>query len=253
MFPTLQIGPLALQTPGLLLLIGVYLGLSLTERYALRRNMKADPLYGLFFLVAAFGLIGARLSFAVQNITLFRSTPLALISLDPYLLDPWGGFAAGFLAGWLYGKRKKITFLPTLDAYTPALAVFAVALGLAHLASGHAFGVPTSLPWGMELWGARRHPSQVYEVIAASAILFIVWRQSRKNLPAGTIFLQFVALSAGARLFLEAFRGDSVLALGTIRVAQAIAWLIMACALILLEIRKERSDPKSITPKQMNG
>ena len=253
MFPTLQIGPLALQTPGLLLLIGVYLGLSLTERYALRCKMKADPLYGLFFLVAAFGLIGARLSFAVQNIALFRSTPLAFISLDPYLLDPWGGFAAGLLAGWVYGKRKKIAFLPTLDAYTPALAVFAIALGLAHLASGHAFGAPTSLPWGMELWGVRRHPSQVYETIAASATLFIVWRQSRKNLPAGALFLQFVAFSAGGRLFLEAFRGDSVLVLGNVRMAQGIAWLIMACAMILLEIIKERSDPNRIVPKQMNG
>jgi phosphatidylglycerol:prolipoprotein diacylglycerol transferase len=177
MFPILQIGPLALRTPGLLLLLGAYLGLSLTERYAVRRGIKADPLYNLFFLVAATGLIGARISFAIQHINLFRDTPLNLISLDPSLLNPWGGLAAGLIAALVYGQRKKLAFWFTLDAYTPGFAVFAVTLGLSHFASGNAFGAPTSLPWEIDLWGAHRHPSQIYESIAAAIILFIIWRQ----------------------------------------------------------------------------
>ena len=36
MFPVLQIGPLALQTPGLLILIGIWVGLSVMERFASR-------------------------------------------------------------------------------------------------------------------------------------------------------------------------------------------------------------------------
>ena len=242
MFPILQIGPLAVRTPGLLLILGAYLGLSLTERYAIRRGMKADPLYNLFFLVAAAGLIGARVSFAILNIDLFRSTPLNLLSLDPSLLDPWGGSIAGLIAALVYGQRKKLAFWSTLDAYTPAFAVSAVALGLSHFASGKAFGVPTSLPWGIELWGAHRHPSQIYETLTAGLILFVIWRRFNKTYPAGNLILQFIAMSAGARLFLETFHGDSILILKNIRLAQIIAWVILASTLIVLEIKKGRSE-----------
>jgi len=46
----------------------------------------------------------------------------------------------------------------------------------------------------------------------------------------GQRFLTFLTLSAGARLFLEAYRGDSVL-WGGFRSAQVIAWLILAICL----------------------
>ena len=38
-------------------------------------------------------------------------------------------------------------------------------LGL--LLSGEAFGAPTSLPWGVPLFGAVRHPTQIYLALAA--------------------------------------------------------------------------------------
>jgi phosphatidylglycerol---prolipoprotein diacylglyceryl transferase len=248
MFPILQIGPIALQISGLLLLLGAYLGLSLTEQYAIHHRMKADPQNNLFFLVAASGLIGARISFAIQNFDLFRKTPLSLFSLDPSLLDPWGGLAAGLIAALVYGQRRKLEFWSTLDAYTPGFAVFTIALGLSHFASGNAFGAPTSLPWAIDLWGTHRHPTQIYESIAAAIILFVIWRQFDKNLPAGNLFLRFIAMTAGARLFLEAFRGDSVLVFGNIRLAQVLAWIILASALIILEIKKERSYKSEIAP-----
>jgi prolipoprotein diacylglyceryl transferase len=248
MFPILQIGPLALRTPGLFLILGVYLGLSLTERFAIRRGIKANPLYNLFFLVATAGVVGARIFFALQHFVLFRETPLNVVSLDPSLLDPWGGLIAGMIAALIYGQRKKLEFWSTLDAYTPAFAVFAVALGLAHFASGNAFGAPTSLPWGIELWGAFRHPSQIYETIAAGIILLIIRRKFNQALPAGNLFLQFVAFSAVARLYLEAFRGDSVLILGNLRLAQVLAWVILTGTFAILEIKKVRSDKTKIAP-----
>jgi prolipoprotein diacylglyceryltransferase len=50
----------------------------------------------------------------------------------------------------------------------------------------------------------------------------------------------FVALTAGARLFLEAFRGDSTLLFGGIRLAQTIAWMVLAMTLFASEfLQKE--------------
>lgn len=238
MFPVFQLGPLALRTPVLFLLTGVFLGLSLAERHAARRGIDPARLYPLVLVALLAGVLGARLSYAAGQAAAFRAAPLGLLSLDSGLLDPWGGLAAGLLAALVYGQRKKLPFWSTLDALTPALAVFAASAGLAHLAAGSAFGAPTSLPWGITLWGAQRHPSQVYETLSALAILGLLWPRFRREARPGELFLFFVTLSAGARLFLEAFRGDSTPVLGGVRLAQIVAWLVLAAALWVFEARK---------------
>jgi prolipoprotein diacylglyceryltransferase len=43
--------------------------------------------------------------------------------------------------------------------------------------------------------------------------------------------MQFVALSAISRLFFEAFRGDSLVTVNNLRVAQIIAWMVLAMSL----------------------
>lgn len=239
MLPILQIGPLALRTSGLLLLLGAYLGLSLAERRLPKGGPTSDQLYNLVFLTLVSGVVVARLSFAAQNFSSFRESPLNLFSLEASLLDPFAGVAAALVAALVYGQRKKLSFWSALDAFAPALAVFAVFTGLAHLASGTAFGAPTPLPWGIELWGAKRHPSQVYETLAALVILGFMWPRFKQQTAPGRIFLLFVIYSAGARLLLEAWRGDSGLLAGSIRTAQVIAWAVMALGFWLLE-KKER-------------
>jgi phosphatidylglycerol---prolipoprotein diacylglyceryl transferase len=236
MLPILQVGPLALQTPGLILLLGIWIGLWLAERYASRRGQDASSLYNLVLAGILFGLAGGRLFYVLSYPEAFLASPRSIISINPGLFDIWGGLLSGLLAALVYGGRKKLPFWSTLDALTPGLAVFAVAIHLANLASGNGFGSPTQLPWAIELWGAQRHPTQVYESLAAAMILvflLILMRSSRPRAE-GTFFLVFVALSAGARLFLEAFRGDSVLIAGGLRSAQVIAWIALAASLWLI-------------------
>jgi prolipoprotein diacylglyceryltransferase len=90
----------------------------------------------------------------------------------------------------------------------------------------------------MQLWGETRHPSQIYEIIASSVILGLLWFRKTDS-PPGTSFLTFTALTSGARVFLEAFRGDSTLVLGGLRVAQIFAWFFLAGSLFLLDKRNK--------------
>lgn len=232
MLPVLNIGPLAVQTPGLVILIGLWLGLSLAEKYAARRGVSPTLLYNLVFVGLISGVIGARLTYLARYPEAFASSPLSLLSLNPGLLDPSGGLAVGLIAALIYAQRKGMAFWPALDALTPLLMVMGVALGVSHLAAGSAFGAETQVPWAIELWGAQRHPSQVYEILAAGAILTFLWPgRWGEQAPAGRYFLFFLALSAAAQLFLEAFRGDSTLLAGGWRSAQIIAWLALAGSL----------------------
>jgi phosphatidylglycerol---prolipoprotein diacylglyceryl transferase len=241
MLPVLQIGPLAIRTSTLLLLLGFYFGLSLAERRLTKGGPTSDQLYTLTFISVFAGILAARLSFAAQNFNIFRESPLIIFSLDTSLLDPFGGTAVALIGMLIYGQRKKLSFWLTLDSFTPLLAVFAVFLGLAHTTSGAAYGAPTSLPWGIDLWGAKRHLSQVYETLAALLILVLFWpRFGREDAP-GNVFLLFIMASAGTRLVLEAWRGDSIIIVGGVRLAQVIAWLVIALGFWLLE-RKARAN-----------
>jgi phosphatidylglycerol---prolipoprotein diacylglyceryl transferase len=220
MLPMLNIGPLAIQTPGLVLLAGLWIGLTLAERHAHKRGLDPNHLYNLVLIGLVVGIIGGRVLYAAQYPQAFLANPLSLISLNPGLFDPLAGGAAGLIAGLIYGNRKRLPFWGTLDALTPLLGVLAIAAALSNLASGAAFGAPADLPWAIELWGASRHPTQVYEILAAALIL--------------------VALTAAARLFLETFRGDSYLLPYGLRSAQLAAWAVLALALIgLRKLQRE--------------
>jgi len=233
MLPTLQVGPAALQTSGLILLAGLWLGMALAERFAPQRQISAGQLYNLFLTALLAGLIGGRLTYALRYPAAFAQNPLSLISPNPGLFSVNDGLVVALLAAWIYANRKKIPIWAALDAFTPAFMVMMIAIGLAHAAGGSAFGAETTLPWGVKLWGARRHPSQIYETLAALAIFLLLLPQRRSiaELPQGVYFLAFISLSAAARLFFEAFRGDSLLLPGGFRLAQIIAWLVLAASL----------------------
>lgn len=237
MLPILQIGPLALRTPLLLALLGLYLGLGLAERRLPRDTLSAGQLNTLVFLGLGCGFVAARLAFALQHWALFAGSPLSLISLDGGLLDPWIGGTAGVLAMLIYGQQHRLSLWTTLDALTPLLAVWAIFLSLAFLASGEVYGSPTNLPWGVELWGAKRHPVALYQALAGLCILVGLWGKFGKGRFAGQIFLQYALFTATVWLFLEAWRANSPLLPGGIRSIQALAWLVMSLAFWLLDRR----------------
>ena len=230
MLPTLQIGPLVLQTPGLALLLSLWLGLTLSERRAPRHNIPAEALYNLAFYGLLAGMLGGRLVYAGLHLSAFLESPASLVSFNPGLFDAAGGLISAALAGAIYLRRRKLPAWNVLDALTPLFAALFVGAGLANLASGNGFGLPADLPWAIDLWGARRHPSQVYETLAA--LLVLGWAMGARPQPAGQRFLTFAVLSAGSVLLLHAWRGDSQLMLGLVRQTQAGAWLVMALALI---------------------
>jgi prolipoprotein diacylglyceryltransferase len=232
MFPILQIGPLALQAPGLMLLLALWLGINLLERFAPKRGISAEVIYNLAFTSLVSGILGARLLFALQNLAVFVESPLSLFSLNPGLLDPFGGFAAALIAALVYGRRKNLGFWPALDALTPLFASLALGVALSNAASGAAFGAETRLPWGVELWGAKRHPTQLYAFgLGLGVLAWLGWKSKDDSMPHGALFLWFVALTASSALFVEAFRGDSSLLPGGFRAAQVLAWLALAAAL----------------------
>ncbi|MBI5292776.1 MAG: prolipoprotein diacylglyceryl transferase [Chloroflexi bacterium] len=242
MLPFIRLGPFLLQLPGLVLLVGVWIGSALAEKEAERLKLSPADVYNLIFYGLVAGLIGARLAYAAQYLSAYLANPLSLFALTPATLSPNGGLVIGAAIATLFGWRKKMALRRTLDALAPGLAAFMIAFGVAHFLSGDAFGSSTKLPWAIYLWDDYRHPSQVYETLAALAAFAIVWKRPVDKPGDGVNFLLLVSLSAAARVFLEAFRGDSVIWLGGFRAAQVIGLLALAASLWLMRVWAQRES-----------
>ncbi len=240
MFPLLQLGPLAIQLPGLFLLVGIWIGTWIIDKEAPRQGISATTLNNLVFIALVAGIIGARLGYAARYLNIYADDPLSLIALNPSTLAPAEGIFIGLLAAVIYGQRRELPFWPTLDALAPSLAVFAIAYGFSHLSSGDAFGAISDVPWAIEMWDERRHPSQIYEILGAIMILLTLWRIRSLSTFPGFLILSLVGLSATSRLLLEAYRGDSVVILSTIRSAQVVSLIILLASLGALHLLARR-------------
>lgn len=236
MFPIVQIGPLAIQLPGLFLLIGVWLATLLVDREASRFDLRADPLNNMVFISLFAGILGARLGYALRFIDIYLKEPLSLFSLNPSTLARTEGLVVGLIVALIYGQRQKLPLWRSLDALVPGLALFMIFRGLSHLSSGDAFGAASSVPWSIELWGSSRHPSQLYEILAGLLIFLAVQRIKRTMPFDGFLFWAWVIMLSASTLFLEAFRGDSVIILGSIRSAQLLNLLILLASFIGLRL-----------------
>ena len=237
MFPILQIGPVALQLPGLFLLAGIWLGSLLLEREAPRHNVSGAVLNSLVVYGLIAGVVGARLAYGLRYLAIYAEDPLGLFSLNPAALAPTEGLLIALTVLLVLGRRWHMPVWPSLDSLAPGLAVFAVFLGIAHLSSGDAFGAPTTVTWAIELWGAKRHPTQIYEVLLAAVSLAALWRLRQTKAFGGFLFFAWLGMAAASRLFVEGFRGDSTIVLGGLRAAQLTALGVLAVVLVGLYLR----------------
>lgn len=236
MLPLIQIGPLAVQTAGLVIVVGFWLAVELAGREGRRLGLNAGTIQNAALFAALAGIVAARLAYVVQYWPVYRENLLGIISPSPLTLSPTVGLVVGLLVAAVYLQRKEMPARLLLDAIAPGAATFVAALALANLMSGTAFGVETSVPWATEMWDARRHPVQFYEFTAGLAILAIVWGVGKEAPAPGLLFLLFVALYGGARLLFEPLRATSQLLPFGFRMTQVVGLSAVVGALGLMRV-----------------
>lgn len=252
MFPYLRLGPFILPMASLALLAGIWVGLPLIEREAARLKINAAVLSNVIFYSLLAGLIGARLGYALEFPSVYSSNPLSLLALTPTTLSPSMGLVVGLITFAIFVQRKAIPIRPTLDALAPGLAFFMVAVGISHILSGDAYGAPATAPWAIRLWNEYRHPSQFYETFLALTIFLVIRERFPKPEGAGLNFLLTVALFSTSRVFLEAFRGDSVFLPGGFREAQVVGLVILALSFYWMrKWMKPESTKQQIASEQL--
>ncbi len=233
MFPIINIGPLAIQSSGLIIIIGIWFSLNIVEKYSLLfvhpdRNFSKVLSWSLISI-----LIFARLSYIIQFPNDFFGSPISIISFNMALFDFASGIVMAAILFVVLNYRNKINFTASLNTITPGLSLFLIFYSLSLLAVGDYFGLPTSLPWGIELWGVIRHPLQIYFMAGASLIFSFVIRQIWLK-KINNLFLKFLICLSTLIIFLEYFRGDGLNQIANVNVYQIISFLILTFSLFKL-------------------
>jgi phosphatidylglycerol:prolipoprotein diacylglycerol transferase len=246
MLPYLNIGPIGLPTAPLIYLLGLWLALYAVDRAARRLGQAPEPVYGVAAAALLGGFIGARLAFVVRYWSSFDDNLLGIVWPLTSGYHAVGGVLIGAAAGFFYGRWRRLALWPALDALAPGLIIFLMAASLADFLGGAGYGSLTSLPWGINQFGVRRHAVQLYEVAVGLAALGVWWAATPLDLTgfpkpvrsgsAGRPFLLTMAVFAGGRLLVDAYRENAALVSG-FHVTQIVALGVLLALLALLAWR----------------
>lgn len=238
MFPVINLGSLSLPTPAFLMILGYLAGSFLLDKKSKLFSINSEILDQVLWIGTVTALLGARLSFIAASPAAFKGNILSIFSLNPALLDPVGGFITGVFAGILVLNKHSVNLWLFLDSFTLFLGPLFPAYFLSRFSAGNGYGLPTEIPWGIFLWGASRHPVQIYMTISALLllILLLAYAPSRR-LPSGSIFLLFAAATSSYLLFFLAFQETGNVLIAGFIPGQIISWLLLLTSLLLLNSR----------------
>jgi phosphatidylglycerol:prolipoprotein diacylglycerol transferase len=254
MIPRLfSIGPFTVYSYGLMLGIAFICASWLFNKELERRKMDTNLSTEITLLAIIFGIAGSKILYLIENWSEFSAAPLSS-AFSPGGLTFYGGFILATVSIYVWVRRKKIPFLRVADSVSPSLAL-AYGIGRigCHLAGDGDYGLPTSLPWGVNYENgtvppsfafrgteyARHfpggilpdstplHPTPLYEFLMACVIAFVLWRLLRKNWADGKVFMFYLIMTGVARFFIEFIRINPEFILG-LSEAQVISALLVA-------------------------
>jgi phosphatidylglycerol:prolipoprotein diacylglycerol transferase len=247
MLPVLQVGPFAIQTYPLALVLAGWVALAVGARAASRLGIDGDHVYnaGLYGLVA--GVVVGRLAHVVVFWPAYRSQPLEIVGLNTTAFLFWPGVIGALAAAGWYIYRRRLPLLRLLDAFAPGLLVGLAIASLGGLLTGRNPGAPADLHCSVMLWGVRRHPVQLYEAIGFVAVALFVWDMIRSAPRPGSAALVALLGWGIVEWFVEAFRSPDVTAtlFGGLRVGQVLGLGAAVAALVGLRYLSSRHQDQA--------
>jgi phosphatidylglycerol:prolipoprotein diacylglycerol transferase len=253
MLPVLQIGPLAVQTYPLALLLAVWAALAIGAHLATGLGIEGDHIYNAGLSGLAAGLVVGRLAHVVAFWPAYRLEPLSIIGLNARAFLLWPGALAGLAVGGFYVYRQRLPLATVLDAAAPGGLLGMAIAQLGAWLAGLDPGAPTDVPWAIAEWGVRRHPVQLYQVavllLAFGAVLLVLRRQRRPGRAAWSALLGF-----GLSLWLtEPFRESSATLLAGLRTFQLLGLAAILVALIALRPQPEATKIRRASERTSGG
>ncbi|HET8779354.1 MAG TPA: prolipoprotein diacylglyceryl transferase [Agromyces sp.] len=253
---------LNIHTYALCILLGIILAVIITSRRLTKRGAEPGVVLDIALWAVPLGIIGARIYHVLTHPNdYFAGQELwRVFAIWEGGNAIYGALIGGAIGVWIGCRMTGIRFLSFADALAPGLLVAQAAGRLGNWFNHELFGMPTDLPWGLEIEsgnsafpagladGTLFHPTFLYEIIwnlAGAALIILLERKI--NLRWGKAFAVYLIWYGLGRSFFEAIRVDpSELFLG-IRVNVWASWaaVILGIAIYLVQRRRHTGDEPS--------
>jgi phosphatidylglycerol:prolipoprotein diacylglycerol transferase len=203
----IHLGPITIQTWGLMVALGFIVGIFLILHQARREGYKVDKLIDLSLIIFIAAMIGSRVFYVILFWPDFVGQWIEALKIWKGGMVFYGGFIFAVAAWLIYARAQKMNVWKMADWGAPALAI-GLAIGRVgcHLIQDHP-GTPTSVPWGINYGGMIRHETALYDLLANLIIFLLIWLWlRRKNLPVGLLFFIYLAWAGMSRFVIDFFR-----------------------------------------------
>ena len=236
MVPEISIGPLTLQTFGLMFALAFIVGGALAHKRFQELGKPGDWAYEAVFAALIGGIVGARVYWLLENLdssdgifdTLFSGSGLTW----------YGGAIGGALGVLLWAKWRDYLNLKLADLAAPALAAgYAIGRIGCQLSGDGDYGKPWDGPWAMSYEdgvvptppGVEVHPTPIYETLVMGLGAFILW-QLRDRFRFGILFAIYLVYAGTERFLVEFLRTNERIAMGLTE-AQVLSLAMVAVGL----------------------
>lgn len=237
MFPEINLGPVTLQTFGLMIALAFIAAGWIIARRLRELGAPVDWAYEIVLAGGLGGLLGAKLWFALEQ----GDWSLGQLFSGSGLVW-YGGALGGAAAVCAYAKWRGILNATLFDMCAPALAAgYAVGRIGCQLSGDGDYGTPTSTWWGMGYPngtvptppGVHVHPTPVFELVAMLLVAALLWRWRDRFKP-GVVFGVYLVFSGVERFLIEFLRRNEPVAAGlTLAQLVSVAMALIGAAVIV--------------------
>jgi phosphatidylglycerol:prolipoprotein diacylglycerol transferase len=207
--PSLSLGPITIQSFGVLSALGILLATILTSRAA--RELGKDPQVPVDFAVVGVlaGVVGGHLVHLLAYHPEELREPWRVLMLWEGL-SSMGGLLGGVIAAVVWFRVKRIRFADYADAF--ALGV-APGWGVARIGCFTVHdhpGVLTSFPLAVRFPDGPRHDLGLYEAIVLLSLGAVLWTLHRRDRLRGGLLPLLAVVYGVARFLLDFLRARDV-------------------------------------------
>ncbi len=256
MYPEINIGPLTLQTFGLMFgLAFVAAGLVVARRFR-ELDKPADWAYEMAFAALVGGLVGARLYFLIENWSDVSDDILGNLFSGAGLVW-YGGAIGGALAVCAWAYWRGLMTLLLLDVAAVPLALgYAIGRVGCQLSGDGDYGRAWDGPWAMAYpdgtvaTDQEVHPTPIYETLFMGLAAIVLWRLRDRFRP-GILFALYLVLAGFERFMVEFVRRNADVALGLTQ-AQLLSVAMMLAGGIWVAVIASRGQLHTRTPPRFS-
>jgi len=244
MYPEINLGPLTLQTFGLMFALAFIVAGAFVYKRLEELGKPADWAYEICFAALLGGLIGARVYFLADNWSEVNDDFLGNL-FSGAGLTWYGGAVGGAIGVLLWARWRDFLNLRLFDMAAPGLAAgYAVGRIGCQLSGDGDYGKPWDGPWAMGYpdgtvptpEGVTVHPTPVYETLVMGVGAFILWKL-RKTFRPGILFAIYLMYAGTERFFVEFLRTNVDVALGLTAAQLESLAMIIGGAIWILVVR----------------